>query len=132
MTSMALVVQERDRPSPKVWQPWYMDESEGGGKELPTRTHRDQRTRDRLALARPPHRTTPRRGWHVLTGVTPEIPGRPLVRTSLVRSPAPPPPLAGPPGDGHGFGTAREATLMTTPWPRETGSLWQGSTRPPL
>nr|XP_027214303.1 uncharacterized protein LOC113807276 [Penaeus vannamei] len=59
MTSMALVVQERDRPSPKVWQPWYMDESEGGGKELPTRTHRDQRTRDRLALARPPHRTTP-------------------------------------------------------------------------
>ncbi|XP_071528321.1 uncharacterized protein [Panulirus ornatus] len=59
MTSMAVVVPERDRPSPKVWQPWYMEESEGGGKELPTRAHRDQRARDRLALARPPHRITP-------------------------------------------------------------------------
>ncbi|XP_045600319.2 cell surface glycoprotein 1 [Procambarus clarkii] len=61
MTSMAVVMPERDRPSPKVWQPWYMEESEGGGggKELPTRAHRDQRLRERLALVRPPHRTTP-------------------------------------------------------------------------
>lgn len=28
MTSMALVVPERDRPSPKVWQPWYMEGEE--------------------------------------------------------------------------------------------------------
>lgn len=56
---MAVVLPERERPSPKVWQPWYMEESEGGGKELPTRAHRDQRARERLTLARPAHRATP-------------------------------------------------------------------------
>ncbi|KAK8724623.1 hypothetical protein OTU49_011178 [Cherax quadricarinatus] len=59
MANMAVVLPERERPSPKVWQPWYMEESEGGGKELPTRAHRDQRARERLTLARPAHRATP-------------------------------------------------------------------------
>ena len=25
MRDMALIVSESDRPSPKVWQPWYME-----------------------------------------------------------------------------------------------------------
>ncbi|XP_076068675.1 uncharacterized protein LOC143041009 isoform X2 [Oratosquilla oratoria] len=59
ISSMALVVTDRDRNAPKVWQPWYIEESEGGGKELPTHAHRSHRMRDRLALPRPAHRSTP-------------------------------------------------------------------------
>lgn len=80
---MSVFIPDQDRPSPRVWQPWYMEESmANGGKDLQSRVHRDHRARERLVMGHTHHRGSP----------SPDPGCSSDDEINVVDSPSPPPP----------------------------------------
>ncbi|CAL4177010.1 unnamed protein product, partial [Meganyctiphanes norvegica] len=77
-------VPDHSMHNPRVWQPWYMEEGGmgAGGKELPSRVHREHRARERLVLGRTQLRGSP----------SPEHGCSSDDEINVVDSPSPPPP----------------------------------------